>query len=217
MSLSSSPKLIKAALLAIDPVNPLTSIVIFQYNPETLSRSLEPQMAGSDGERAEALRLRAPPVETLDVEVVIDAIDQLERDEAPVGEVGIYPQLSSLEMMVYPKTTQVIANTVLLATGTIEVIPPIAPLTLFIFGAKRVLPVKVTQIQITEEFHDSKLNPIRARATLNLRVLNYDDLSLTHPGYALFLAHQVVKEGLSVLGSVQNIDAALGERATIKV
>lgn len=213
----NAPKLVKAAVVAIDPLNPLTSVVVFQYNPETLSRSLEPQMSGAGGDRAEALRLRAPPIETIDVEIVIDAIDQLERADAPATEIGIYPQISALEMLVYPKSAQVIANTVLLAVGTLEVIPPIAPLTLFIFGAKRVVPVKLTQIQVTEEFHDPRLNPIRAKASLGMRVLSYDDLSLTHPGYALFLAHQVVKEAMAVVGSVGNLDAVLGDKATIKV
>lgn len=217
MTLSTAPKLVKAAIVGLDPISLMSSIVVFQYNPETLTRSLQPQMSGSGGERAEALRLKAPPIETIDVEVMIDAVDQLEGGDKMAGDVGIHPQLSALEMLVYPKSAQVIVNTVLLATGTLEVIPPIAPLTLFIFGAKRVLPVKLTQIQITEEFHDARLNPIRAKASLGMRVLSYDDLSLTHPGYALFMAHQVVKEGMAIVGSAQNLDAALGERVTVQV
>lgn len=202
-----APKVLKGALVGIDPFDPLASIVVFQYNPETLSRSLDPQVAADGGDRTEALRLRGPPVETIDVEVVIDAIDQLERG---AGAAGVHPQLAALEMLLYPKSARTIANTVLLAAGTIEVVPPAAPLTLFVFGAKRVLPVKLARLSFTEEMHDAALNPIRVRAQLGLRVLSTSDLPLAHPGYALFLAHQVAKEALAVAGSVANLDAVAG-------
>jgi hypothetical protein len=120
---------------------------------------------------------------------------------------GIYPQLSALEMLIYPKSALVIANTVLLAVGTIEIIPPEAPMTLFIWGPKRVLPVRLTTFSIAEEAYDVNLNPIRAKVTLGLQVLSYNDLPLSHPGYALFLAHQVVKETMATISSVGNISS----------
>ena len=123
---------------------------------------------------------------------------------------GIHPQLAALEMLVYPKSALVITNTVLLATGTIEVIPPMAPFTLFIWGIKRVLPVRVTDLSITEEAHDPSLNPTRAKVSLGLRVLSYNDLSLTHPGYYLFLAHQIAKEVFATAGSIANIGDVVG-------
>ena len=86
------------------------------------------------------------------------------RPDGP--DMGIYPQLSALEMLVYPKTSLVIANTVLLALGTIEIIPPSAPLTIFVWGAKRAVPVKVAEFSITEEAYDAALNPIRAKVSL---------------------------------------------------
>jgi hypothetical protein len=205
-----SPKVLKGAIVGIDIFNPIASIVVFQYNPETISRSLEPQFADQGGDRTEALRLRGPPVETIDAELVIDAIDQLEKNEGLGPSQGVHAQLAALEMLVYPKSALTIANTVLLAIGTMEVIPPVGPLTLFIYGAKRVLPVKLTRLSITEELHDPALNPIRARAQVGMRVLSTADLSITHPGYALFLAHQVVKEALAVAGSVGNLDAVAG-------
>ena len=113
-------------------------------------------------------------------------------------------------MLVYPKSALVIANAILAATGTLEVIPPAAPFTLFIWGAKRVLPVRLTDVGVTEEAHDVHLNPIRARASLGLRVLSYNDLPLTHPGYGVFLAHQVVKEIMATMGSVTTLSAVAG-------
>lgn len=205
-----SPKVLKGAIVGVDILNPIASVVVFQYNPETLSRSLEPQFSDAGGDRTEALRLRGPPVETIDAEIAIDATDQLERNEGLAPGQGIHPQLAALEMLVYPKSALTIANTVLLAIGTMEVIPPAGPLTLFIYGARRVLPVKLTRLSITEEAHDPALNPIRARAQIGMRVLSTADLSITHPGYALFLAHQVVKEAMAVAGSAANLDAVAG-------
>jgi hypothetical protein len=196
--------------VGIDIFNPLASVIVFQYNPETLRRSLRASTAGDGGDRSEALRLSGPPVETFALDVEIDATDQLERGEGVARELGIFPQLSALEMLIYPKSALVIANTVLLAVGTIEVVAQDAPFTLFVWGPKRVLPVRVTDFSITEEAHDERLNPIRARVALGLRVLSYNDLSVLHPGYHVFLAHQLVKETMAVVGSAGNLAAVAG-------
>lgn len=211
-----SPRLVKGAIVAVDLFNPLASVIVFQYNPTTLTRSLQAQSAsGASSSRAEATRVAGAPVETITLKVEIDAADQLEKADGVAVSMGIYPQLSALEMILYPKSAQVIANTVLLATGTIEVIPPEAPFTLFIWGPKRVLPVRLTSFSITEEAYDVNLNPIRATVNLGLRVLTYSDLSLTHPGYYLFLAHQVIKETMAVVGSVGNLSAVAGGNVSL--
>jgi hypothetical protein len=155
------------------------------------------------------LRLKGAPVETIKIDVEIDATDQLETANSIATSMGIYPQLSALEMLLYPKSLLVIANTIALAVGTIEIVPPMAPFTLFIWGPKRVLPVRLTDFTITEEAYDVNLNPIRAKVSLGLRVLSYNDLPLTHPGYALFLVHQVVKETMATIGSVGNLGSVL--------
>jgi hypothetical protein len=205
-----SPRLIKGAIVGLDIFNPISSVILFQYNPETLTRTLQAQTTGGGGNPSEALRLRGAPQESITLDIEIDATDQLEKGENNATSMGIYPQLSALEMLIYPKSSLVIANTVLLAAGTIEVIPPMAPLTLFIWGPKRVLPVRLTNFSITEDAYDVNLNPIRAKVSLGLQVLNYNDLPLTHPGYHLFLAHQVVKETMASIGSVNNLAAAGG-------
>jgi hypothetical protein len=112
-------------------------------------------------------------------------------------------------MLLYPKSALVIANEVLAAAGIIEVIPPEAPLTLFIWGFKRVVPVRLTTFSITEEAFDTGLNPIRAKVNLGLRVLNYQDLGLQSVGGALFMAHQVIKEVMATIGGVSNIAGAV--------
>lgn len=206
-----SPRLLKGAIVGIDLPNPLASVIVFQYNPDTLTRTLDAQTAGGEGgDRSEALRLKGAPVENISLEVEIDATDQLERAEGTAVSMGVYPQLSALEMLIYPKSSLVLANTVLLAAGTIEVIPPTAPFTLFVWGPKRVLPVRLTNFSITEEAYDTNLNPIRARVSLGLRVLSYNDLPTIHPGYSLFLSHQVVKEAMATIGTVNDLSAVAG-------
>jgi len=208
-------RMIRGAIVGLDPANPLASVTIFQYNPDTLTRTLQPQTGAEGGDRSEQLRLKGPPIETIKLVVEIDATDQLERDDAAAKEMGIYPQLSALEMLIYPKSSLVIANTILLALGTIEVIPPMAPLTIFVWGPKRALPVKLTEFSITEEAYDQDLNPIRAQVSLGLRVLSYNDLPLSHPGHPLFLAHQVGKEVMATIGSAGSLSDVAGGGVTL--
>ena len=75
-----------------------------------------------------------------------------------------------------------ITNTALLATGTIEIVPPAAGLTLFIYGWKRVVPVKLTALSITETMHDPRLNPIRARCDLSMHRADLQRLAARPPG-----------------------------------
>jgi len=209
-SFANSPKVLKGAIVGIDPMNPLASIAVFQYNPDTVTRSLQVQGSGDSGDRSEAMRLKGPPIETIKMEVEIDATDQLEKADGITTALGIYPQLSALEMLVYPKSALVITNTVLLALGTVEVLPPIGPFTLLVWGIKRVVPVRLTDLSITEEAFDQALNPTRAKVSLGLRVLSYNDLTLTNPGYHIFLAHQIAKEVFATIGSVGNSGSVAG-------
>ncbi|MDX1530148.1 MAG: hypothetical protein R3362_01350, partial [Rhodothermales bacterium] len=189
-----SPRVQKGAILGLDPFNPLASVVVFQYNPEQLRRTLTAQTAAADGDEREALRLKAPPKEQIEVTIEVDAADQLETGDALAQELGVHPTLASLEMLLYPKSAVVIANEVLKAVGVIEVLPPEAPLTLFIWGIKRVLPVRITSLNVTETHFDPNLNPIVAEVSLTMDVLTYHDLGLVSPGGALYMGHQIIKE-----------------------
>jgi hypothetical protein len=205
-SFPGSPKVMKGAIIGLDPFNPLASVIIFQYNPDALTRTLTAQTAGSDSaDKGEALRLKGPPRESIKLDVEIDAADQLEKAKAPATTMGLYPTLASLEMLLYPKSTVTIANEVLAAVGMIEIIPAEAPMTLFVWGPKRTLPVRLTDFSITEEAFDPNLNPIRAKVGLSLRVLNYQDLGLLSAGGALFMAHQVAKEVMATIGGANAI------------
>jgi hypothetical protein len=196
-----SPRLFKGAIIGLDPFNPVASVVIFQYNPDTMTRTLSPNATGGESP-GEALRLKGPPQETISLTVEIDATDQLAEGSALATTMGIYPTLASLEMLLYPKSALVIANQVLAAMGVIEVVPPEAPLTLLVWGVKRVVPVRLTSLTVTEEAFDQALNPIRAKVTLSLRVLSYQDLGLLSVGGALSMAHQVIKETMATINGV---------------
>lgn len=195
----NSPRVLKGAIVSINPANPVPSVIVFQYNPDTLTRTLQPPGGSEGGDRSEAFLLKGPPSETIKLEAEIDATDQLERADSSAVQMGIHAQLAALEILLYPASNLVIANSVLLATGTIEIVPPGGPLTLFIWGERRILPVRLTEFTVNEEAYDVNMNPIRAKVALGLRVLSYDDLPLTHPGYHLFLAHQRMKEALAAM------------------
>ncbi|MEL6159464.1 MAG: hypothetical protein AAFR18_09625 [Cyanobacteria bacterium J06627_32] len=214
-SFPNAPKFLKGAIVALPLPNPIPQVIAFQYNPVTLSRSLQVQAVEGDSNTSEALRLEGAPVEEIKLEVEFDATDQLETADKTAVEQGIYPQLSALETLIYPSSTLVISNQILLSLGTIQIAPPQAPLTLFIWGKKRILPIRLTEFSITEEAHDINLNPIRAKVSLGMRVLSYNDLSVTNPGYHLFLSHQIVKETSANLGRVNNLDTVLGSNLNL--
>jgi hypothetical protein len=95
----ASPRLTKGAIVGLDPFNPLASVIIFQYDPKTVTRRLSAAASGEGGAEAEVLRLSGAPEESIDLEVEIDAADQLETGNPITQEMGIYPQLSALEML----------------------------------------------------------------------------------------------------------------------
>ena len=200
-----SPRVLKGAIVALDPWNPIASVIVFQYNPETVTRSLQGKLGPEEGDRTEVVRIKGAPAETISMKVEIDATDQLGVAGQTAVNLGIYPQLSALEMLLYPKSAYVIKKTVQALAGTLEILPPEAPLTLFISGVKRAVPVRISGFTITEQAFDTSLNPILAEVELSLEVLSYDDFPVRHPGYALFLTHQVVKEAMASLGSVKSI------------
>lgn len=206
-----SPRFLKGAIVAIDTATQQRNTIVFQYNPESLSRSLQPQtVGGENGQSSQEVRFVGAPVETINLEVMIDATDQLEADDPKARKLGIQPQLTALEMLLYPTSTQVVQNQKLLAQGSIEIGPYLAPLTLFIFGRNRVLPVNLTGYSSREELFDTSLNPIRSTVSLSMRALSYSDLDPSHQGYHLFLAYQQAKETMARQGLTGNPEKSIG-------
>lgn len=194
----NSPKLLKGGIVLLDPESgAVLRIIPLQYNPDTLSRTLQVKGIGEGGDRSQALRLKGPPVETLKLDAEIDATDQLEIADGTATEVGLHPQLAALEILVYPTSSRLQSNNSLAAVGTLEIAPMESPLTLFIWSKNRILPVRITDFSVTEEAFDPALNPIRAKVSLGMRVLSVDDLGFSHRGGNLFMTYLRNKEQLA--------------------
>jgi hypothetical protein len=197
-----SPRVLKGAIISVGVTNPVPTIIAFQYNPDTLSRTLEPRTVKSqDGAgRAEAMRLAGAPKESLSCSIELDGTEN--------SPLGVAPQISTLELLLYPPSAVTIAKAVMAVTGIITVIDPPAPLTLFAFGPYRVVPVRLSNMTITEEAFNPQLTPIRAKVDLKMDVLSTYDLPIASVGYALALAHQVA--GIEALGRLNTL-ASLGD------
>ncbi len=190
--MSANLPLIKGGLIVLAPGGgPVQRVVALQYNPETLTRSFE--MQGEGGAGAQPYRFKGPAIQSIQLVASLDATDGLEAPDAhpAVLASGIAPQLAVLESLVQPSAAEIQAS-ITRPKGTSE-----APLVLFVWGGQRVVPVRVTQLSITEEAFDRRLNPLRARVTLGLRVLTTDDFGAAHRGAALFLSYLRGREALA--------------------
>jgi len=202
MSLTSSPRLIKGGLVVLAPGGgAVRNTIALQYNPDSLTRSYQVQGVGGDGggDRAQPFRLKGPAIETIKLEADIDATDQLEHPDNNANAVafGIGPQIALLEALVNPSVEEILAVAAATQNGTLEILPPEAPLVLVVWSKNRVVPVRVTEFSVTEEAFDPSLNPIRAKVSLGLRVLSTDDLGFTHKGGTMFLSYLRVRETLA--------------------
>ena len=199
-SFPRSPRLVRGGLVRVDPESgTVLGAIALQFNPDTLTRTLQVQAIGETGDRSQALRLKGAAVETIKLEAEIDATDTLDDPDANADAVqlGIHPQLAALEALVHPRADDLQANDALAGAGILEVVPLEAPLTLFVWSRQRVVPVRVTDLSVTEEAFDVALNPIRAKVSISLRVLSVDDLGFDHRGGTLFMAYLRNKEALA--------------------
>lgn len=207
-----SPRLLSGGIVLIDGESGrVQRIITLQYNPDTLSRTLQPQGVAEGGDRLDALRLKGPPVESIKLDAELDAADQLELPDQnrAVVETGLYPQLAALETLVYPDSGRIELNNTLALVGTLEIAPVHAPLPLFVWSKNRIVPVRITEFSIVEEAFDPSLNPIRAKVSLGLRVLSLNDLTPNHRGASLYMAYHRQKEQLAARAPAGTF-AALG-------
>lgn len=196
----NSPRVLKGGIVLADPATAAVQrIIVLQYNPDSVSRTLQVQATGEGGNRFEPLRIKGPAVETISLTAEIDATDQLEFPalNRVAVEVGIHPHLAALETMLYPSSGTLVANNALAQSGTLEIAPMQAPLTLFVWSKQRVVPVRITEFSVTEQAFDPALNPIRAELRLGMRVLTVDDLGFDHRGGGIFMSYLQVKEQLA--------------------
>jgi hypothetical protein len=210
----NKPKILRGAFveygLSIPPL-----FVVFQFNPVQLTRNRSLTFAAPSstqtGGRAGSLRdfhgryddltklqndqqVRIQE-EAIGFEIRLDATDKLDEGDTITEQFGIAPQLATLELMVHPKEESLLGQ----ALGALLGSPggfsftkkPNPPLVLFIWGRKRVLPVNINSLNITETVYSTDLNPIRATATVNLTVIEGRSLP--------YMYTKAMKEAMSVL------------------
>jgi hypothetical protein len=196
MSLSQ-PLLVRGGIALVDiDTSSVLRVAALQYNPDTLTRTLQVQGAGGESpDHLEALRLKAPPIETIKLEAEFDATD----DTNP--NTDVYAQLAALESIVYPSTADVLLNLGYANAGQLEILPVTAPLQVFVWSKQRVVPVRITDFSITEDAFAPDLTPLRAKVSLTMRVLTVYDLGFDNKGGSLFLGYQLQKELAGIIGS----------------
>jgi hypothetical protein len=209
-----APPVFKGALATVSPLNPVGTVVVFQYNPSTLSRTLTARTVGGEGPTSTP-RFAGPPEESIKLSVEIDATDQLEAGDRIARDLGVLPALAALEAMLYPPSPVVVANEVLARAGIVEILPMEAPLTLLVWGTRRIIPVSITEFSVTEEAFDLALNPLQAKVDLGLQVLSYAELGALSPGGALSLANHIATEALGLVGASGTRPGLIGNVAGI--
>ncbi len=208
-----SPLFMKGALVVFEaPVVPVpTNIIVFQYNPETMTRKIafpggDPggkannQSVGQCRVAGDSRNLPQLPVESFQLTVELDATDQLEEQDSVTQALGLQPALAALELLLYPQSAIVILDKVLNLFGSAFITPPKSPVVLFVWGPARVVPVLVTSVTVTEQAFDQLLNPIQAKVDLEMRSLT--DRELADAGIAfrvLDIVRLVAKEGFAHL------------------
>jgi hypothetical protein len=181
------PKLLRGAFveygLSLPPL-----LFAFQFNPETLTRSRTASYtpAGADGsgngcregnesqQRACLAQVQVSE-ETIALTLTLDATEDLNDGGGLAGQFGIGPQLSVLELMIYPKTDQLFGFPLGGLLGSADQFgaaqAKTIPILLFVWGRKRVMPVVMTSLNVTEQEYFPDLNPKRATVAVQLKVL----------------------------------------------
>jgi hypothetical protein len=213
-----SPRLLKGALVVFETKLPIpTNLIVFQYNPETMSRSFQPiDGAGTAAKQGSGdTQPTLPPIETFQLEVELDAADQLEAPGSnPLAvAVGLHPTLAALELLLSPPSTALILNKVLSLAGSAIISPATAPLVLLVWGPVRVVPVRVVSVSVTEQAFDPLLNPIQASVSLGMRALTMPELQKAGPPFdTLGIVNLIAKEVLArsnVFNSAVQISASV--------
>jgi hypothetical protein len=151
-----SPRILKGAFVRYDGSPASPKIVVFPYNPETLSRTIVPGPTEPPAGKPNAAT--GAPQETIVFTMMLDATDLLEQSSAQAASTGVYPILSAIELLMYPP------------------FPAAALVTLFVWGPNRVVPVRIVALNILESLFDPDLSPIQATVQVTLVVTGPDDI-----------------------------------------
>lgn len=188
-----SPKLLKGALIKLSEefLGPIPNIIVFQYNPETMSRTLspwwEPGAGGGAKKQEETTAQPFDPSEKFDLKLLLDAADALEEPaKHPIAVIsGVADRIAALEVLLYPVAEQKLRKAAVkkpAKNGKKQEVPKSrVPMLLFVWGPGRILPVRLTSFQVEEQAYSPTLYPIRANVTVGLQVLTDQAEPFTKP------------------------------------
>lgn len=235
-------KYLKGALIELTTsfLVPVPNVIIFQYNPETMTHSwtpAAPALAGPGGGQSNPLAVKGFPGESFSFTLAMDATDMI-ADGSPVAAAlanasGIYSRLAALEMLLFPAgvlKASTLVGSVSASVGTsgisigASVSAPIVrsvpvstvPVVLFVWGPGRIVPVRVTSLSITEKLYDALLlNPTHAEAQISLTVVTPDQLSAVTPsvGTVAGVAYdytQTLRQALAVANLANAAESIIG-------
>ena len=213
-----------------DVLGPIPNVVVFQFNPEEISRTLnipqaKPETAGN-ARLTEPHQAGAPPTETFSITAHFSAADDLGKGGAAsvvARTFGIGPQLAALEKMVYTQAgiisgligaaVDAIGDAIGLGGGAEAPERPIPrekkPRILFIWGPSRVLPVEIRSMSITERKFDSLLNPVQAEVQMNMAIASFPKESDDTVGKGALTYTQTVKEAQVLLNLAKAVELTL--------
>src|SRR5215204_2885632 len=175
-----------------DFMGPIPNVVIFQFNPETLTRTVQIPSRPTSGAARETTQAGEPAVEKITLKASFSAADEFGDNKALARMFGVGTRLAALEKMVYPSNDLLgaIGAAIGAAAGALgiggaagateprQVIPRESyPRILFIWGVYRVLPVVLESMSITEQQYDFLLNPVQAEVSITLAVNASDKCS----------------------------------------
>ncbi|HVV53400.1 MAG TPA: hypothetical protein VHO06_27330 [Polyangia bacterium] len=224
--LQRSPKVQKGALVQlVETLNiPLPNIVPFQYNPEKVSRTLEPwnPMEADDTHRGLPSPTAQPfdPQEGIEMQIELDAADRLEDGDPIAEEFGVGDRIAALEKMLFPGSSplgQLLSLAVSLTGASPPPQRPTVPVTFLVFGVGRIVPVRITRYSIEEQLFLPSLRVLQARISLSMTVLTPDvfkgvnspTVSLAIAAYKFYRGQQDVLALINVGTSVGSLRALL--------
>jgi len=167
-----------------DFMGPIPNVVIFQFNPETLTRTVQIPSRPASATARETTQAGEPSIEKITLKASFSAADEFGENKVLARLFGVGTRLAALEKMVYPSNDLLAAIGAALggAAGALGGGAPRQPIPrekypriLFIWGVYRVLPVIIESMSITEQQYDVLLNPVQAEVSITLAV-NADDL-----------------------------------------
>jgi hypothetical protein len=238
---SRSPKLLKGALIEFSErfIGPIPNVIVFQYNPETMTRALEVWSQSGSGESAasnDTSHTAQPfdPPETFTLALELDAADALEKPEShPVAFIsGVADRIAAMEMLLYPQGDSLLGGlmgsisgslggaSVSGALGGASSVQPVprgtVPVVLFAWGPGRIVPVRVTTFSVEEQAYSPLLYPIRAKVSIGLKILTPKDFPTCHRKLSEDLAITAFnftrkqKEVLAAANLANSVESILG-------